>query len=63
MGDRASLKPLSTAPLLGRLLALSTNIRLDWEGLPGTNTPAYYKNSLVKDVKSFITWYQGPFYD
>jgi hypothetical protein len=26
---------------LGRLLALSTNIRLGWKGLPVTNTLAY----------------------
>jgi hypothetical protein len=34
-------------PLAGRLLALllSTNIRLSWKGLPGTNTIAYYEHS------------------
>ncbi len=31
-------------PLLGRLLASPTNIRLGWSGLPGTNTLAYCKN-------------------
>jgi hypothetical protein len=30
--------------LKGRLLALPTNIRLGWKGLPGTNTLAYYEN-------------------
>ena len=32
----------------------STNIRLGWKSLPGTNTLAYYENSLIADVKSFI---------
>jgi hypothetical protein len=35
---------LSGDPLYGRLLAFPTNIRLDWKGLPGTNTLAYYEN-------------------
>jgi hypothetical protein len=29
---------------LGRPLALPTNIRPGWKGLPGTNTLAYYEN-------------------
>jgi hypothetical protein len=29
---------LSGAPLQGRLLALTTNIKKDWKTLPGTNT-------------------------
>jgi hypothetical protein len=29
----------------GRLLILTTNIRLDWKGLPGTNALAYYEKS------------------
>ncbi len=33
------------APLQGRILALPTNIRLGWKGLPGKNTIAYYENS------------------
>jgi len=28
----------------GRLMALPANIILDWKGLPGTNTLAYYKH-------------------
>jgi hypothetical protein len=28
-----------------RLLALHTDIRLSWKGLPGTNTLAYYDHS------------------
>ncbi len=35
---------LKGAPLYGRLLALPTNIRLDWKGLTGTNTIAYYRH-------------------
>jgi hypothetical protein len=41
---------LSDAPLLGRLLALPTNIRLEWKGLPGTNTAVYYKSSYFAKV-------------
>jgi hypothetical protein len=33
--------------------------RLDWKGLPGTNTLAYYKNSYITDKKSFITLASG----
>jgi hypothetical protein len=33
------------------LLALSTNIRLGWKGVPGTNTLAYYENQLITDKK------------
>jgi hypothetical protein len=32
------VKDLSVAPLLGRLMTLPTNFRLDWKDLPGTNT-------------------------
>ncbi len=31
----------SSAPLKGRLLALVTNIRLFWKGLPGKNTTIF----------------------
>jgi hypothetical protein len=48
----------SEAPLrystLCMLLASSTNIRLDWKGLPGTITLAYCENPQITDVKSFI---------
>ncbi len=33
----------------------TANIRLSWKGLPGTNALAYYKNSQITSVKSFIT--------
>jgi hypothetical protein len=36
------------------LFALTTNIRLDWKGLAGTDTLAYYEHSSITDVKSFI---------
>jgi hypothetical protein len=35
----------SGAPLYGRLLALPTNIRLGWKGLPGRNALAYYEKA------------------
>jgi len=41
---------LSGAQLLGRLLALPTNI--SWEGLPGINTLAYYEDYIIEQV----TW-------
>ncbi len=39
------MKYLQGAPLWGRLLALPTNIILDWRGLPETFTLAYYNHS------------------
>jgi hypothetical protein len=41
---KTRVKPLSGAPLWGRLLALLTNVRLGWKGLPGTNTLVYYEH-------------------
>ncbi len=38
------------APLCGRLLALSTNIWQGYEGLPRTNSLAYYKHSDITAV-------------
>jgi hypothetical protein len=35
--------------------ALLTNNRLGWKGLLGANTLAYYENSQLMAVKSFIT--------
>ncbi len=49
------MKHLSGATLEDRLLALPESIRLGWKGLPGTNALAYYENSYVTAVKSFIT--------
>jgi hypothetical protein len=40
-------------------VTLSTNLRLGWKGLSGTNTLAYYKHSLIVVVKSFITLTPG----
>ncbi len=42
--SQTRVKHLLGAPLQGRPLALPTNIRLGWKGLPGTNTLAHYKN-------------------
>jgi hypothetical protein len=50
----------SGAPLYGRPLALTTNIRLGWKGFPGTNILAYYENPLITSVKSFIRFAPGP---
>ncbi len=36
---------------VGRLLTLPANIRLAWKSLPGPNTRAFYKNSLIADNK------------
>jgi hypothetical protein len=41
-------------PPQGRPLALPTNIRLGWTGLPGRNTLAYYENLKITAVKSLI---------
>ncbi len=41
------MKHLSGAPLKGWLLALPTNNRLGWNGLPGAKTLAYYENLLL----------------
>jgi hypothetical protein len=38
---------------------LPSNIRLDWKGLPGTNTLAYYEHLCITEEKSFITLAQG----
>jgi hypothetical protein len=45
--------------LSGRFLALPTNIRLAWKGLPGTNTPPYYEKLKLMSIKSFITLATG----
>jgi hypothetical protein len=34
--------------------ALPANIRLDWRGLPRTNTPTYYEIPFTTAIKSFI---------
>jgi hypothetical protein len=31
-----------------------------WKVLPGTNTPAYYENALIRDINDFITEAPGP---
>jgi hypothetical protein len=49
------VKNLLAAPLKGRFLALPTNIRLGWKGLPGTNALTYYEKLKLTAVKSFIT--------
>ncbi len=44
---------------LGQALALPTKVRLSWKGLPRANTLAYYKQSLITDLKCFITLGRG----
>ena len=34
--------------------APTTNIRLGWKGLPGTNSLAYFENPLITAVISFM---------
>jgi hypothetical protein len=46
------------APLYGKPLALPTNSRLDWNGLPGTNTSLSQK-FVNYGQKSFITLVPG----
>ncbi len=53
------MKNLSGTPHYGKILALPMNIRLCWKGLLGTNTLAYYENSQITGMKSFITLAQG----
>jgi hypothetical protein len=43
--DPTRVKHFSGAPLLGRLLASPTNIRLGWEGWKGTNALAYFEKA------------------
>ncbi len=44
---------------LGRLLVFHANIELGKKVLPGKNTLAYYENSKIMDVKSFLTFGPG----
>jgi hypothetical protein len=39
----------------GRFLALPANIKLGCKIMPGTNTPVFYENSKITDVKRFLT--------
>jgi hypothetical protein len=48
VGEARSL-PWSGAP------EHSPNIRLDWKGLPRTNTLAYYENQYITAVKKFYS--------
>jgi hypothetical protein len=50
------VKHLSGAPFKGRLLALSTNNRLGFKGLPGSNTLAYYENYGRKKFYNVGPW-------
>ncbi len=47
------LEPMKGASL-GLALPLLANFRLDWKGLPRTNTLVYNKREEITDIKSFI---------
>jgi hypothetical protein len=53
--DREPTLEWSTLKVIhfGRLLALPSNIRLGWKGLPGTNTVAYSEKSVTYGRKLF----------
>jgi hypothetical protein len=53
--EPTQLKHLLGALLQGRLLALPSNNRLGWKGLPVTNTLAFYENSKITAIKRLIT--------
>ncbi len=46
---------LKEAHNLGKLLALPINVKLGWEGMPGTNTLAKLEKLLKYGGKTFIT--------
>jgi hypothetical protein len=54
VGTYPRVEHLKGAPLVYGP-ALPENIRLGRKGLPGTNSLAYYKNSQIMALKSFIT--------
>jgi hypothetical protein len=49
------VKHLSSDALLGKLLAIPANIRSGWKSLLGANTLAYYEQSSITALKSFLT--------
>ncbi len=51
--EPTQLEHLSDASLLGKLLVLSTNVRLDWK--VNMNALAYLASSSATKEKSFIT--------
>jgi hypothetical protein len=53
------VEPLKDASL-SPAMAFVTNIRIGWRGLPGTNAVAYYENTSITNVKSFIIFCPGP---
>jgi hypothetical protein len=48
------VKHFSCVPLDVSLLALPTDNRLGWKGLPEKNTLAYYKKYVTYDRKSIV---------
>ncbi len=47
-------------PFWGRLLILTTTIRLGCKSLPGTNTLPYHEHSQITDIKFLWRRVQGP---
>jgi hypothetical protein len=45
---------LSGAPTLGQAMALLTNIRLGWKGLPVANTPVYFGYVDIEDERKKV---------
>ncbi len=52
--DKASSLPYLKVSSIGQAPAIPTNIMLGWKGLPEANDLAYYENSELTAVKSFI---------
>jgi hypothetical protein len=54
---RRSLPRLETywAPSVSAVSAVSANIRLVWEGMTVSNTPAYYVKAKITTAKSFYS--------
>ncbi len=48
---------------LGQAPALPAKIRLGWKDLPETKALAYYKNSSITSVESFITLFPGGIFE
>ncbi len=52
--EPTQLEHLKKVPLLGKLLALPTNIRLGWKGYLVTNTLADYYNIKIVDINDLM---------
>jgi len=57
--EPTELEQLSDASLLGKLLVLPANVRLDWKIIASTNALAYLAASSATKEKRFITLTPG----